>query len=290
MNFFLKPAFFIAAFLFSIGASAQLVSDSFLIDGHYRTFHFNQPAEDIANGSLFFILHGSGGNGIKSMKGAKKILSIADSENLMLVFPDGYKRNWNECRKNAPAAANMEDVDENTFFTKMIDYCVANYKIDPSKVFVAGSSGGGHMAYKLAFTMPEKFKAITAIVANIPDTGNMDCMEKRMPIPVMIINGTMDSTNPYNGGKVKNKGLVRSTDETFRYWASLAGYKGEPLMEAEPDDDTTDDKSIERYTYKKKGKPEIVLLKVINGVHGNPKIIDTYGECWKFFKRQMVLK
>ncbi len=290
MKNYFKAALFIASFLFSLDAQSQVISDSFLIDGHYRTFHFNQPAAGNVNGSLFFVLHGSGGNGIKSMKGAKKILAIAESENLLLVFPDGYKRNWNECRKNAPAAANVEDIDENTFFTKMIEYCVTNFKINPAKVFVAGTSGGGHMAYKLAFTMPEKFKAITAIVANIPDTSNMDCMEKRMPIPVMIINGTMDSTNPYNGGKVKNKGLVRSTDETFHYWASLAGYQGEPVMEAMPDNDTTDDKSIERYTYKQKGKPEIVLLKVINGVHGNPKIIDTYSEFWNFFKRQMDLK
>lgn len=287
MNKNIALGLFLFVSLFALQVRAQLVSDSFLIDGHFRTFHFNKPSIIKPGGSLLFVLHGSGGNGIRSMKGTNKLMAKSESENLLLVFPDGYKRNWNECRKNAPAAANVENIDENTFFTKMIDYCIENYQINPAQVFVAGTSGGGHMAYKLAFTMTEKIRAITAIVANIPDTSNMDCIEKRKALPVMIINGTADSTNPYYGGKVKNKGLVRSTDQTFQYWANLAGYKGEPIMEAVPDNDTTDNFTVERYTYKEKGKPEIVLLKVINGVHGTQKALDVYLECWEFFKRQM---
>jgi polyhydroxybutyrate depolymerase len=191
----------------------------------------------------------------------------------------------------APATANVENIDENAFFSQMIDYCVANYKINPARVFAVGTSGGGHMVYTLAMTMPEKFKAITAIVANIPVPDNMDCVEKKMPMPVMIINGTNDQTNPYNGGiSAKNKGLVRSTDESFHYWATLDGYKGEPTMEALPDTDPTDGKTIEKYTYKQKGKPEVVLLKVINGEHNNPKEIDVYLESWSFFKRQIGIK
>ena len=172
----------------------------------------------------------------------------------------------------------------------MIEYCEEHYQVNPKRVFVIGTSGGGHMAYKLAFTMPEKFKAITAIVANIPDTSNMDCIERKKPMPVMIINGTKDSTNPYEGGKVKSKGLVRSTNETFKYWATLAGYTGEPTMERLPDTDSSDGKTIERYTYQKKGKPEVVLLKVINGEHNNPKDINVFLESWAFFKRQFDLK
>lgn len=266
--------------------NAQVVSDSILIDGHYRTFHFNLPLKNSKNANLIFVLHGSGGNGLKSMKGASKLLNIANEENLLVLFPDGYLKNWNECRKNAPAIANVENIDENTFFTKMIDYCQSKYLINPNKIFAIGTSGGGHMVYKLAMTMPEKFKAITAIVANLPDASNMDCVEKKMPIAVMIINGTNDLTNPYNGGiSAKNKGLVISTDETFHYWASINGYEGKPTMEELPDLEP-DGKTIEKYTFKEKGKPEVVLLKVINGEHNNPKDIDVFLESWNFFKRQ----
>ena len=279
----------IAVFM-GISARAQMIDDSILIDGHNRTFHFMKPSSANSNTSLVFVLHGSGGNGLKTIRGARKLVEQSDAENILVVCPDGYKRNWNECRKNAPALANVENIDENTFFNKMIDYCVTNYQINPAQVFVVGTSGGGHMAYKLALTMPEKIRAITAIVANLPDSSNMDCIIKRKALPMMIINGTSDSTNPYYGGKVKNKGLVVSTDETFHYWSSLAGYKGTPTMEALPDTDPTDGKTIERYTFKEKGKPEVVLLKVINGVHSNPKDIDVFVESWSFFKRQLTSK
>ena len=281
----------IGILLFFIGVKAQVINDSLWIDGHYRSFHFNKPPVSNTKASLIFVLHGSGGNGLKSMKSASKLMALAESEHILMVFPDGYKKNWNECRKNAPAAANVENIDENAFFSQMIDYGVANYKINPARVFAIGTSGGGHMVYTLAMTMPEKFKGITAIVANIPVPDNMDCVEKKMPMPVMIVNGTNDQTNPYNGGiSSKNKGLVRSTDESFHYLATLDGYNGGPTMEALPDTDPTDGKTIEKYTYSQKGKPEVVLLKVVNGEHNNPKDIDVYLESWSFFKRQLGIK
>ena len=281
-----KTLISIVLFFILIKLNAQVVNDSLLIDGHYRTFHFNLPSKNSVNASLIFVLHGSGGNGLKSMKGTAKLLEVANKENLIILFPDGYLKNWNECRKNAPAAANVENIDENTFFNKMIDYCSTKYLINRQKVFAIGTSGGGHMVYKLAMTMPEKFKAISAIVANLPEANNMDCIDKKMPIAVMIINGTNDATNPYNGGiSAKKKGLVVSTDDTFHYWATVNGYKGTPSMEELPDLEA-DGKTIEKYTFKQKGKPEVVLLKVINGEHNNPKDIDVFLESWDFFKRQ----
>ena len=277
-----------------LSSKAQLMSDSFLIDNNYRTFHFKKPSPTNSKASLVFILHGSGGSGEGIRNGAGKLEAIAGRENIVLVYPDGYKHFWNECRKAATSAANIENIDENTFFNRMIEYFISKYQTDPNRVFAIGTSGGGHMAYKLALTMPEKFTAITAIIANLPDTVNMDCIEKRKPMPVMIINGTSDQTNPYNGGEVVITGTVlgkvRSTEETFKYWASLDGYTGKPEKENLPDTDTTDGKTIEKFTYKKNGKPEVVLLKVINGKHDYPNDIDVYLEAWNFFKRQINFK
>jgi polyhydroxybutyrate depolymerase len=196
------------------------------------------------------------------------------AENILLVYPDGYKRYWNECRKTAQSTANLENINDNAFFEQMIGYFQKNYQIDPKRVFAVGTSGGGHMAYKLALTMPEQFRAITALIANLPDTNNLDCPEKRVAVPVMIVNGTADQTNPYEGGEVKTNGislgLVRSTDRTFHYWSELAGYSRNPKKTLLPDTDPNDGKTIEQYTYKTKGKPEVTLLKVLGGKHDFP--------------------
>ena len=262
-----------------------------MVDGNYRKFHFKEPTVAKDNASLIFILHGSGGSGRQVANGAAKLDAIAEKENLLLVYPDGYKNYWNECRKAATSAANLENIDENGFFSSMIDHFTKSYRINSKRVFVVGTSGGGHMAYKLALTMPEKIKAITAIIANLPDSANMDCAYSGIPIPVMIINGTDDPTNPYNGGEMKIPGTylgtVRSTNETFKYWASLNGYSGPPKETMLADVDPADGKTIVRYSLEEKSKPSVVLLKVIGGKHDYPNDIDVYLEAWKFFKQEI---
>ncbi len=286
-----KFMFFLLTVCLFFGAGAQVASDSILVDGNYRVFHFKKPLSITKGSSLVFVLHGSGGNGLGARNGALKLEEKSASEHLLLVYPDGYKKFWNECRKSATSAANLENIDESAFFDMMILYFTERYKVDPSKVFAIGTSGGGHMAYKLALTDTKKYKAITAVIANLPDSSNLDCAGTGLPIAVMIINGTSDSTNPYNGGEVKipgtNFGRVRSTEKTFQYWANLDGYSGEPIKEDLPDTDPTDGKTIERYFYKAKKKPTVVLLKVINGKHDYPNDINVYLEAWAFFKTEM---
>jgi polyhydroxybutyrate depolymerase len=65
----------------------------------------------------------------------------------------------------------------------------------------------------------------------------------------------------------------------------LAGHQGEPLKEILPDTDPTDGKRIERYSYVKKGKPDVVLLKIIGGKHDYPNDVNVFIEAWEFFKR-----
>jgi len=277
--------------LFSLIINGQLITDSIIVEGHYRTFHFNKPVADNKRSSLLFVMHGSGGSGMQIMKATGKLEAVAANEDLVIVYPDGYKKFWNECRRSSNALANKENINENAFFQRMISYFIKGYGIDERKVFAAGFSGGGHMAYKLALTMPEKIRAIAAIVANQPDSAWSDCSETKTPVPVLIINGTLDETNPYDGGEmfVNNAsfGVVRSTENTFRYWAGLAGYKGEPVKMVLPDTDPEDKKIIEAYTFKVKNKPEVTLLKVIGGKHDYPNDIDVYLYAWDFFKRQL---
>lgn len=172
----------------------------------------------------------------------------------------------------------------------MINYFVEKYQVDRKLVFVIGTSGGGHMAYKLAMTMPDRFRAISAIIANLPDSTNFDCVALNKPVNIMITNGTLDKTNPYEGGEVilntGNFGKVMSTDRTLQYWSTLAGYAGNATMETLPDNDPKDGKTIEKYSYTGK-KKEVVLLKVIGGKHDYPNDIDVHLYSWEFFKHIM---
>ncbi len=267
--------------------SAAVKKDSIRVDGIDRSFWYKSPASKLKDPSLVFILHGSGGSGEQMLKRVPELMDIADQENFIAVYPSGYLNYWNECRKAANSKANQMNINEEDFFKGMIGYFHQQYNINRRKVFVVGTSGGGHMAYKLALTMPDQIQAITAIIANLPDTNNLDCPEMRKPMNVMIVNGTKDNTNPYDGGEVilgsGNFGFVRSTDRTFAYWSQLAGYTESPRMRVLPDTDPNDGKTIEEYVFSGRNK-EVILLKVIGGKHDYPGDINVHLEAWKFFK------
>src|SRR5687768_15215936 len=111
---------------------AQVITDSLLIEGHYRSFHFTDPGESKRE-NLIFVMHGSGGNGIQMMKATSKLEQKAKAEKLLLIYPNGYKNYWNECRKAATSTANIENINENAFFAGMIDYFSMKYNISTKK-------------------------------------------------------------------------------------------------------------------------------------------------------------
>ncbi len=282
-------AFF--AFMFFSGiVNAQVIEDSLLIEGYYRTFCFKKPSHDTKGGSLVFAMHGSGGTALAFMKNTAKIDREMPVDNFLLVFPQGYKKYWNECRRASTAEANRIDINEEAFFLGMIDYFAVKYGIDRTKVFASGVSGGGQMAYKMGLRMPDHFRAVAALVANMPASDNMDCVAAGKPVAALIINGTADPVNPDEGGEMKagfSLGRVVSTRESFAYWARLAGYEGEPEKKILPDPVPGNNISMESYSYKKRGKPEVKLIRVINGVHGQPEDMNFYAEVWDFFKQQL---
>jgi hypothetical protein len=125
----------------------------------------------------------------------------------------------------------------------------------------------------------------------MPDSASCDCDFAGKPLPVLIVNGTLDPTNPYNGGEMfvnnSSYGKVRSTENSFGYWSSLAGYTGSPVKKTLPDTDPADQRTIESYTYNQPGKPQVTLLKVIGGKHDLPNDIDVFVYAWDFFKAQL---
>src|SRR6478736_1691617 len=89
----------VSALYFNAGAQYDL--DSIKIEGNYRSFYFYKPSKKIKKHTLIFVMHGSGGNGTNMFKPAQQLQAIADSLGYFLVYPNGYKNYWNECRKYA---------------------------------------------------------------------------------------------------------------------------------------------------------------------------------------------
>jgi polyhydroxybutyrate depolymerase len=285
--------------------SSALKSTEFTVDGIARNLDYYVPSDLKAGSPLVFILHGSMSKGQQVRRMTGYVFDqLADSEGFIAVYPNGYENHWNDCRGSANYAANVQNIDDIEFFTTMIDYFVEHHQIDRSRVYATGHSNGGHMAYRLAFEMPEQFAAVAPISANIPVDSNLDCEKSGKPVSVAIFNGTNDPTNPYNGGLVevmgdKSRGEVISSADSAAYWRGLAALDPEPVTREFPEVDGDlntkvklqswqGDGGVEVRLYTLEGSGHVIPSKKVKfgrGFGGSAGDIDGAEEIWDFFTR-----
>jgi polyhydroxybutyrate depolymerase len=140
--------------------------------------------------------------------------------------------------------------------------------------------------------------------ANLPTPDNNVCAARGPPPPIMLVNGTDDPINPYEGGKVTlfgfgNRGTVLSARASAAYFARSAGAAG-PLVSRVPARASGDGTWVERAAWRAPGRSEVRLLSVHGGGHVVPQAayrpprllgtvtsaIDGPSEAWDFFRRQ----
>jgi len=142
------------------------------------------------------------------------LLIVPNGTNLETGLSEGNTLNWNDCRVPRP---NQKEADDVGFISKIIDWSVLTYQVNSRKVYVTGISNGGFMAYRLALELPNKITAIAAFAANFPKES--ECTPSRIPLPVMIVNGTKDQFIPFEGGITKFKSeQILSSQETVNFW------------------------------------------------------------------------
>lgn len=271
-----------------------------------RDYLFYIPKDLPANAPLVIVLHASLQDAqAMRISTAYEFERLAEVEKFVVIYPNGYKNNWNDCRKTASYPARIMNIDDKSFISQLIDKFNEDYKIDPKRVFATGYSNGGHLAFRLAMELPNKITAIAVIAASLPTSSNNDCQESKKFVPTMIINGTADPINPYDGGKVTlfgfgNRGTVLSSVDSVKYFAQLDEEIGEPTISTLS---SKPGSSIEKYEYQSNNRTKVVLYKVENGGHvvpqpfySFPRIlgdtnhnINAPAEIWTFFAQQIPL-
>lgn len=270
---------FIAFRLLQINPFKPLKKGILKVDEYNREFHYYVPEKIKENPRLIFVLHGSA----MSYRTIQLITSnqfnkLADKhQDTIIVYPQGYLKYWNDCRKEASYKAKELNINDVGFIEKIIDFFAEKYSIDTLNVFVAGYSNGGHMGYKLAKQRPDLFKGFAIISASLPVETNDDCVESKKPVSILVMNGTSDPINPYMGGKVlfndgENRGNVLSTEATMKYWITLNKCTEPPEEHDFPmGTRKIGNTRVARYIYSclETGK-QTVLIQIVNGGHVVP--------------------
>jgi polyhydroxybutyrate depolymerase len=251
------------------------------------------------------MFHGSGGDGLSTREvTGYRFDMLADQYKFVVAYPDGYETTWNDCRKASPQPARAMNIDDESFIEAMIARIANDYRINRKRVFAAGHSNGGQLTYRLAMERPQEFAGIAAISASIPTPDNLACTPSDVAIPAMVINGTADPINPFDGGMVTlgpfaKLGTVTSTRATAEYFAKIDGQTSVPVTVKLPHQNPDDPTWVEQISWMVPGKLPVVMYAVHDGGHVVPnpnytyplvlgrqtRDLDAPAAIWEFFSK-----
>ena len=175
------------------------------VDGLTRTYVLNLPPNyydrSPSDFPLVIGLHGGGGSA-SQFESDYRVTAFANESEFIVVYPEGIQSNgilglrtWNA--GTCCDYASEHQIDDVKFIRELIDELVSHYNVNPKRVYAAGMSNGGMMAYRLACEIPEKIAAIAAVSCSM--VVSQPCYPKRA-VPILHLHSVLDEKVPYQGG------------------------------------------------------------------------------------------
>jgi len=150
-------------------------------------------AEKVGPSPTIIVLHGA----TISAERMKRISGFAEAgavHGFTVVFPEGKANRWNDARASG---ARPDDIG---FLNALAHQLVAAQIADPHRLYIAGVSNGGLMAFTLICQPNTPFVGIATVVANLPADLETSCHPPK-PLSVIMMNGTADPFMPFGGGR-----------------------------------------------------------------------------------------
>ncbi len=175
-------------------------------DGQPRTYrvHMPQGYNPAEPAPLLVALQGG-----PSADGFGSLARESDRRGFIAVFPDGYAAKGKAASWNAGACcgdAQAQKVNDVGFIEQVVNNVFKQTSVDRERIYAAGVSDGGMMAYRLACDLPEVFKAVVSVGGTHNTTA---CMPRR-PVSVLHFHAKNDSRVP-----------VAAASATAAKWAEL---------------------------------------------------------------------
>ncbi len=306
----LAGAAYFVAFHFDVTEPAQpalresLRTQSLTIDGTRRSFLYAVPEGRAKHPALILIFHG-GRETPEQMRAytGYEFEELAARAGDVVAYLRGTGEHWNTCQKGRTTAATLNDSRDVEFVDSVINWFEANLSVDASRVFAVGFSNGGHMVYRLAIELPEKIAKFAAISANQPTGEDSKCPRTSRAVSLMIVNGTEDPINPYDGGELSARGLVRmgpvlSTHATAMQFVPKGSDLGKVAVRRYPERDGDPNTWADEQTWSVGAAHQLAVLTIHGGGHSIPQRryrfplffgntsteVDAPGEIWRFFQ------
>ncbi|VVB62294.1 Esterase PHB depolymerase [uncultured archaeon] len=183
-------------------------------------------------------------------------------------------------------------VDDMGFIRKLIDTMKQKFNINSSKIYVAGISDGGFMAYSVATYLSDIIAAIAPVAGSIGygyfgEYPMYYTPPPKNPVSVIAFHGTADVNVPYDNNTSNGQWKNPSVNELIAFWVEYNGCIPTPEIW------TSESGKIIRRTYTNgENATEVVLYTTVGGGHcwpGNPmdnpdSEISATNLIWEFFE------
>ena len=213
-------------------------TQSIVHDGVNREYVLYIPNSYDGTSSVPLMLnfHGFGGSASDYIQEAD-MRSLAEAETFILIYPQGSSLDglphWNACPLGGD---NKSDADDFGFIEAIINEISSQYNLDMERIYAAGYSNGGMMAYGLANYKSDLVAAVASVSGVM-----LECIGSTShPMPVLHLHGTSDGVLPYNGS-----GYWSSVQNTLDYWINF----NKTIITPTISNDNSGGMSIEHYVY-----------------------------------------
>jgi polyhydroxybutyrate depolymerase len=240
-----------------------LTTNFITVSSQSRKYLVHKPAGLSKPQAVIVVLHGGGGTGVDVANYGQHPLSVfrtvADAHGVMAIYPEGSldaqgNPGWNDCRDDSVSGSSGSDL---AFLNQLILKLTQDLQLTRSKIFLAGTSNGGVMAYAYAFNFPDTLRAIAVSSANLPAVPKVGACTTGpgTALPVLITHGTTDPAMPVNGGCVANlggqcnRGTVLSQQQTLDFWLNLNGLQGISPTVSVINNDSSDQGAADKHIY-----------------------------------------
>ena len=213
-------------------------AQSLVHDGINREYILYVPNsyDETSATPILFNFHGFGGSANQFISRAD-MRAEAELNSFILVYPQGScldgVPHWNPCPIDGD---NKSSADDLGFFEAMVNEISSEYTVDMERIYAAGFSNGGMMAFGLANYKSDLIAAVASVSGSM-----LDCLETPShPMPILHLHGTSDGVLPYNGDASFN-----SVQNTLDYWTNFNNTVSTPTINI----DNTSGMTIEQYVY-----------------------------------------
>lgn len=281
---------------------SEQITANLTVNGNTRSFLIYLPSgyNNAGKMPLIFAIHGGSGTP-EGMINLANFRSIAERDKVVLVYPEGIQKNWNDGRPTGPNQLGINDVG---FFNQICDYMIANYAVDGTKIYATGISNGGFMSSRLGCELSNRIAAIAVNAATIEATTIAPNCNPARPVPALYIHGTADPLVPFNGGQMTAAGTAGGTIlshfQAIEKWVNINDCTSTPTISDLPDI-ANDGTTIKQRVYSGGiNGSEVVSYVILNGGHTWPQGFQYLNEAiigktsqdmnaceviWTFFKR-----